>query len=34
MFTLAGIIGVAVTGVARASQSYRRLSHSWTTAAA
>jgi DHA3 family multidrug efflux protein-like MFS transporter len=34
MFTLAGVIGVAVTGLARASQSYRRLSASWTTAPA
>jgi hypothetical protein len=33
-FTLAGLIGIAVTGLARASRSFRRLSAGWWTAAA
>ncbi len=34
MFTLAGLIGVAATIVARASRSYRRLSAQWSPAVA
>ena len=34
MFTLAGLIGVAITGVARFSRSYRRLAAGWTASVA